>query len=96
MALTITTDNRWKYFKNRYEVPESVLASQFDYQDPEDVIDGFFEYRNTWYHVDQFMRLSAGSGMGDWDGAAGDSYFSGVLIKLSSDGEQYKVGTYTS
>jgi len=94
--LTIKTDNRWKNFKYRDEVPADILASQFDYQDEEDTIDGFFEYHGTWYHLDQFMRIPEGSGMGDWDGYAGDSYFSGVLIKLASDGEQYKVGRYTS
>lgn len=29
-----------------------------------------------------------------WDGYHGDSYFSGIVIKLSPDGEQYQVGKY--
>jgi hypothetical protein len=32
----------------------------------------------------------------DWDGYQSDSYFSGVVIKISPDGEQYKIGTYFS
>jgi hypothetical protein len=31
-----------------------------------------------------------------WDGVVSDTYFSGVLIALSNDGEEYIVGTYYS
>lgn len=94
--LTIKTDNKWHDFKYRNEVPEKVLKDQFDYQD-EDISDNFFKFKGTWYHTDQFMRLEDRNGeMKGWDGYAGDSYFSGVLIKLSSDGERYKVATYYS
>lgn len=40
------------------------------------------------------MRIPHGSDFKGWDGYASDSYFSGVLIKLSRDGEEYMVGTY--
>lgn len=94
--LTIKTDNKWHGFKYRNEVPAKVLKDQFDYQD-EDISDNFFKFKGTWYHTDQFMRLDDRNGeMKGWDGYAGDSYFSGVLIKLSSDGERYKVATYYS
>ncbi len=96
MALTIKTNRQWRQFAYRDEVPQEVLDDQFDYQDPEETFDNFFEYRGIWYHLDQFMRLAPGSDMGDWDGAAGDSYFSGVLIKVSDDGEEYQIGTYYS
>ena len=90
MKTTITTDHKWKPFVYRYDVPESVLADQFDYQDPNETIDGFFCYRGTWYHLDQFMRVGYPGPFGQTDengyhGFAGDSYFSGVAIKLSED-----------
>lgn len=91
-GLTIKTDGKWRQFKYRYEVPKRVLASQFDYQDPDETTDGFFKYKNTWYHLDQFMRTNVPG----WDGAAADSFFSGVLIQLSPDGEEYRVGTFFS
>ncbi len=101
MALeyTITTDHKWKPFKGDHEVSKSVLASDFDYQDRDEVRDGFFRYRKCWYHLDQFMRLSHNHANGKnpfagWHGYYGDSYSSGVLIKLSNDGESYQVATY--
>lgn len=45
----------------------------------------------------EIMRLpahSADSSFSGWDGYHSDSYFSGIVIKLSPDGEQYQVGTY--
>jgi hypothetical protein len=90
-GVTLHTDNKWKQFKYRYEVPKRVLNDQFDYLD-DAVDDGFFKYKNTWYHVSQFM----GGGVPGWDGAAADGFFSGVVVKLSGDGEEYKVATYLS
>lgn len=98
MKVTIKSNRQWRNFTYRYDVPARVLADQFDYQDEDETIDGFFSYRGHWYHIDQFMRIgeTEASPMSEWDGYAGDSYFSGVLIKLSDDGEQYQVGTYFS
>ena len=91
----IMTDHKWKQFKYRYEVPEKVLRSQFDYLDEDEGFDGFFNYKGHWYHLSEFMRIHPDSEMFDgWDGNAPDSYFSGVLIKLSDDGEEYVIGTY--
>ena len=36
------------------------------------------------------------SAISRWDGSAADGFSSGVLIKVSPDGEQYKIGTYRS
>ena len=99
MDLTIRTDRKWKDLQYRWDVPAKVLADQFDYQDTSEesgVTDGFFCYLGTWYHLDQFTRMESSDVLAEWDGYAGDSYFSGVLIKLSEDGEQYQVGRYYS
>jgi len=93
--VTIKTDHKWRDLVYRHDVPAKVLASQFDYQNPDDAIDGFFCYRGYWYHIDGFMRSDNPEFKG-WHGYASDSYFSGVLIQLSNDGEQIKVGTYFS
>ena len=92
--LTIKTNRRWRDFVYRHDVPAKVLADQFDYQDGEDVIDGFFCYRGRWYHIDQFMRC--GGPLAEWDGVLNDSFFSGVAIKVSRDGERYQVATFYS
>ena len=43
-----------------------------------------------------FMRLPKGGDLATegWDGAAADSYFSGLLIKIVDYGEAVIVGTY--
>lgn len=94
MTLKITTNNQWRQFVYRYDVPEKVLNSQFDYHDPDEVLDGYFCYKGVWYHLDQFMRTEFGKlkELG-WDGLHSDSFFSGVAIRLSSDGETFQVAT---
>jgi hypothetical protein len=96
--IKIRTNRNWRKFKHRYEVPAKVLASQFDWTNEAhaehgDYSDGFFEYRGCWYHLADFVRAGH-DGFPGWDGYAGDSYFSGVLIKLSPDGEEYQIATY--
>lgn len=91
MALNIRTDNKWHQFKYRYEVPAKVLKSEFDYQSEDDVSDGYFKYKGAWHHLDQFMRTDEPKG---WDGILNYSFSSGLLIKVSRDGEQYKIAYY--
>ena len=98
----IRTNHNWRKFKYRDEVPAKVLASQFDWTDKahaehDDYSDGFICYRGTWYHMADFMRVDGGPDeMATWHGYHGDSYFSGVLIRISDDGEEYQIATYTS
>lgn len=92
----IRTNRQWRDFVYRADVPESVLKNQFDWTSEED---GFFRYIGIWYHISEFERLPScdpTSAFHGWGGYKGDSYFSGILIKLSSDGERFQVGTYTS
>jgi hypothetical protein len=96
MAITIKTDNKWKPFVYRHDVPAKVIASQFAYQNPEEELDGFFKYRGYWYHLDGFMECGGMPELKGWHGYASDSFYSGVVIKISSDGESYMVGTYMS
>lgn len=96
---TIRTNRHWRDFVYRTEVPEKVLKDQFDYQDAEEVSDGFLEYLGCWYHLDMFMRVGYPGPFGQttedgWQGSHNDSFFSGVVIRLSDDGEQYQIGTF--
>jgi hypothetical protein len=86
----ITTDNKWKSFKYRNEVPDTVLKDRFSHLSDEDT-DGYFKYRNHWYHTSDFLRTE----IPGWNGIHSDSAFSGVLLKISKDGERYQVGTVT-
>ena len=52
------------------------------------------KYKNEYMHLSDFERVP-GSGLGrDWNGAQSDSYFSGTVIKVTDDGEEYKIGRY--
>ena len=88
----IRTNHHWRPFCYRDEVPARVLADQFDYQDPDQALDGFFRYKGYWYHLDQFMRMQDDH----WDGSLAESAFTGVVIKVSRDGEHYQVGSWRS
>jgi hypothetical protein len=96
MTVTIKTNNQWRDLVYRTDVPRHIRETEFDYHDAEETFDGFFCYRGHWYHLDQFMTILNNPDLAGWDGYASDSYFSGVVIKLSKDCEQIKVGTYFS
>jgi hypothetical protein len=94
--LKIITDNKWKNLKYGYEVPARVLSSDFSHLEDGENEDGFILYRRRWYHVSDFMRCTPGIFPANWSGYVGDSFFSGVLIELSEDGEQYRIALYLS
>jgi len=99
--MKIRTNRQWREFKLREDVPKKILASEFDWTNKDhalhcDYSDGFIHYKGCWYHLSQFERLGGGPlTSAGWTGGHADSFFSGVVIKLSSDGEQYQIGTYT-
>ena len=93
-GLAIVTDHKYKSFKYRDEVPKQVLVNQFDWLEP-DEIDGFIQYRKVWYHLSEFVHMDCTVFTG-YDSFLPDSFFSGILIKISKDGEQYKIATYFS
>jgi hypothetical protein len=97
--IQIITDHKWKPFRYRNEVPEKELKDRFDWlKEEEGYLDGFFKYTDNWYHICEFMILGKRDPFDtdEWDGYYSDSFFSGILIKTSGDGEMYKVGTYIS
>lgn len=93
--MKIKTDNKWKPFKDRYDVPKSTLRDQFDWLD-EDTFGGFLKYHGTWYHLGQFLRVSKGSELAGWDGVVSESMTTGVLIQVGPDGEEYRIGAFRS
>ena len=98
MTLTIKTNHAWRYTSYGSDVPRAVMTSQFDHLVEDERADGFVRYRGYWYHVSDFMRVPAGM-FGDddtWHGYLSDSAFSGVLIRLSDDGESVMLATYFS
>ena len=86
------TDHKWKPFVYGYDVPDKVLK-EFDYLYDDSSHDGFFRYLGHWYHTSDFMIAPKEL---PWDGYSSDSFFSGVVVRISKDGESYQVGTYIS
>ena len=97
-GLTIKTNHHWRDFVYRSDVPVAILADRFEHLSEDDATDGFFCYRGWWYHLSDFMALRGLTEppTSNWDGYLSDSYFSGVVLKVSADGERYMVGTYCS
>jgi hypothetical protein len=101
MAVTIKTDGKWKKLLYGYELPKK-QRKEFDYlTDEEFDVQNFARYRGNYYDVSEFQivpRIESEDGpkFAKWDGYSQETYFSGVLIKLSSDGEQYKIGRFYS
>lgn len=93
--MTIKTDNKWKYLKSGDELPKK-WRKEFDYLTNAQYADIRFAYYNKYYYdVQEFMRLEGAEiGFRGWDGYQGDTYFSGTVIKLSNDGERYKIGRH--
>ena len=97
MKPAITTNNHWRNFKHVSEVPEKVLREQFDWMEDLDAYDNdrFIEYRGSWYHISEFETYGLSSDS-IWDGFIAHTYFSGILIQITSDEncDEYKIGTY--
>lgn len=95
--MKIYTDHKWKQIKHQTDVPKKALKDYFDHLTGEDNFDGYIRYRKRRYHVSDFMVISNNAPFPKgWDGYSSDSFFSGVLILLSGDGETYQIATYTS
>lgn len=95
MTLVVKTDNKFRDFYYRSDVPEKVLKDQFSHLEAEETTDGFIKYRGYWYHTSDFSYPPSFENVPfRVDGYLSDTYFSGVIVHLSSDGEQYKIGTY--
>lgn len=96
MELTIITDHKWRNLLYGYELTDKergkfdyILADEFDTHD-------FFRYKGQVYDIGEFMRIENDPDLAGWQGYSNDSYFSGVLLNLSPDGEKYQVGRYYS
>ena len=90
--LTIITNNVPRNIIYGYELPESVRPD-FDYIDAEAVGGhSFVQYKGCYYDLNEFMRAEDEE-LNAWHGVTGQSYFSGVLIKLVND-EQVIMGRY--
>ena len=90
--MEIKSDRKWHNFKDWAELTDKQKA-ELDYI--KDEYESVLVYRGHPYALCDFMRPDSGLFPG-WDGYSSDSFFSGVVIKISGDGDQYQIGTYIS
>ena len=96
--MNIISNYHWHNFLYGYELPETIRAD-FDYIDVDEFDShGFIKYKGIYYDAGEFMRCddSPDNEISTWHGYHADSYFSGVLIRCSDDGDQYQIATYIS
>ena len=92
--MEIVTNNNWRDVVYGFDLPEK-LRADFDYLDDIECAQ-FVKYRGQFYDLGDFVRLDKNSPFTGWHGYLGSTYFSGVLVKLSRDGDQVMVGRYFS
>ena len=103
MSLTIKTNNQEHELFHFLDFNESEQQQlKIDYDWMEDDIEtnfGFFRYQGEIYHLQDFTSLHGNNSSEEfkgWDGIASDSYFSGVIIKLTEENDAVVVGRYFS
>ncbi len=101
-------DETVKIFGNNHLVPliygnelSDKEKKEYDFLDEEELeTSQFFRFKNWTYYLGNFMRLSNNSPFENcpikFDGHAGDTFFSGVLVTFCEDNEFVKVYTYYS
>jgi len=93
--LHIRTNRHWREFLTGADLTASERAWWVDLLTDEQIDDSsWIRYRGDVMTTADFIRVDVRGELGDWDGFAGDSWWTGTVIKLSSDGDQYQIGSY--
>ena len=100
--MNITTNNVPRdllYLCDFSALDQDKIRKQYDWMEPDDLECnyGFFKYHGCFYHLQDFLRVEndASGDLVGWDGYAGDSYFSGTLIRFAdNDCDRVIVGRY--
>jgi hypothetical protein len=101
MTATIKTNNQPRELKCLADFSlerQQEIRSEFGWMEDIETTQGFFEYRATVHHLENFLRVNAGTddATQGWDGYEADTYFSGTLVRLCSDSDFVIVGSYAS
>jgi len=93
--LKIRTNNVPRHLINGFELTAKERL-EFDWMTDEEIYEGnFIRYKGWTYSTQDFMRTDHAGDLKSWDGYYGDSFFSGVLIKLVDD-DSVIMATYFS
>lgn len=96
--MKIFTNNKPRKFLQYFELPKKYQKiAKLDFEYLGDVeSEEFFIYKGTLYHLSDFMAINynPNTEFSKWRAYLSDTYFSGIVIKISSDGEEVICGTY--
>lgn len=100
MATTITTNNVPRWLEYGHELSDAE-RKEFDYLEGDSLDNNlFFRYKGQVYDLNEFVRLNdinPNTGLfKGWHAIKNETFFSGLIIKITDDSEQVIVGMYTS
>lgn len=95
--MRIKTNHQYRDILHSHDLTARELAD-FDYIEDLDSA-SFFRYKGQVYDLGEFMRIDRTreclpDGFEHWHGYQSDSFFSGLLVRYSSDYEQILVAQY--
>lgn len=89
--MIVVTNNIARTLVSFHDLPESAQA-EFDYVSADDrFTTRFFNYKGDWFDSHEFIRVRS---FPKWHGAMSDTYFSGMLIRITDDAESVVVGRW--
>jgi hypothetical protein len=97
MSITVRTNHHNRPLLYDNEVPEKVFETDLDWiENRED--ETYLHYRGRYYALSEFLQVDKNHPLYPlgYHGYHGDSYFSGVAIKLDDTGESYQVALILS
>ena len=92
--MTIKTNNQPRDLLNVWDFSpkdQARIRQDFDWLEDIESDSSFFQYKGRIYNLSEFMR----GGDEGWDGSKAESWSCGVLVKVSSDGEQVVCGRWS-
>lgn len=91
--LEIITNNQPRDILSGLELPTKYRKEFEHLFEDEFNEESFFIYKGQAYSIGEFMHTDS---FPNWHGSLGDSYFSGVIIRIIDGGEAVIVGRYYS
>lgn len=97
MGISVQTDRKWRYFIEGSSIPS--MYNEFNYMTRKQFnVALFAQFKRVYYALDEFVHMPETKGIASliygWDGYIGQTYDSGIIIKLSKNTELYKIGRY--
>ena len=95
--MTIKTNNQSRDLLTIWDFSpkdQARIRQEFDWLEDIESDSTFFKYKGWIYNLSEFTRIRDGE-LFRWDGSKAESWSCGVLVKVSSDGEQVTCGWWS-